>query len=518
MSPASQPPETVLAKDASDNIGAEDRGPRVLFARALIGLIVLICAEVFSGASLKAGLWHPWTILVTYWLYFAHFFFFTTLAVRTGRTSLSCLYLWGVLFGLYESWITKVIWHGYSGDGKFAMGHIGPFGFSEISMVFIFHPVASFILPLTVSCLLCPPLRRFFPDLAWFTGKSKGARFVQGYLIFSFAPVMAMNSGGPINLAGNLAVAIILLAALLRLAGPALASSDGRIIVVFGRRGFAGLCVYLALLYGVTYFAVRPEGRPSAAVQLFTFVFYALAGAGLWLHHRREPLAGTAAPFDRRELRLVTLLFVVLLTLALALSMFGRQPLFYGSLALNFVLWTLSGFVFTALSVAKGVRESFGNAAMPSIIQMDNSPVAQAHTGDARKTVPYHHLVVFDGLCNFCATLVMFTARHDRHAVFRFVPIQSCLGQEIYHACGLDPEDAQTLVVVTDGRPLLRGDAILEVAKHFSGGWRLLLVFRLVPKRLRDWIYSFIARRRYRWFGRRDTCMVPSDEVGQRFL
>ena len=81
----------------------------------MIGLIVLICVEILSGASLQAGLWSPWTLLVTYWLYFAHFFFFTTLAVRTGRTSLSCLYLWGVLFGLYESWITKVIWHGYGG-------------------------------------------------------------------------------------------------------------------------------------------------------------------------------------------------------------------------------------------------------------------------------------------------------------------------------------------------------------------------------------------------------------------
>ena len=58
----------------------------VIFPRLLIGVIVLICAEVFSGASLQVGLWHPWTWLVTYWLYFAHFFFFTTLAVHTGKT------------------------------------------------------------------------------------------------------------------------------------------------------------------------------------------------------------------------------------------------------------------------------------------------------------------------------------------------------------------------------------------------------------------------------------------------
>ena len=85
----------------------------IVWLRLLIGFVVLICTEVFSGASVAQGLWHPWTWVVTFWLYFAHFFLFTTLAVRTGRTSLASLYLWGVLFGLYESWITKVIWHGY---------------------------------------------------------------------------------------------------------------------------------------------------------------------------------------------------------------------------------------------------------------------------------------------------------------------------------------------------------------------------------------------------------------------
>ena len=353
----------LFPKEAAEGALPENRAATVLFARLLVGLIVLICAEVFSGASLGMGLWHPWTLLLTYWLYFAHFFLLTTLAVRTGRTSLSSLYLWGVLFGLYESWITKVIWSGYNGDGKFAMGHIGPYGFSEISMVFIYHPVASFILPLAVACLLCPPLRRLFPDLAWFTRKTWGARIVQVYLVFSFAPTMAMNSGGPINLLANLAVAIILLLALLRLARPVLSSSDGRQIVAFGRRGFAGLCVYLALLYGVGYVALRPEARPSVGVQLFTFVFYGLAIGGLWLHRRREPLLPEAgAPVAKRELRLLRILFAVVLGLGLALSPLRKNALLYPPLVLNFVTWSLLGFLLTALSLAKGIRESFGNA------------------------------------------------------------------------------------------------------------------------------------------------------------
>ncbi|MGD0172992.1 MAG: hypothetical protein ABSC61_00960 [Anaerolineales bacterium] len=341
---------------ASKDIPSGNSRLRVLFARLVIGLIVFICAEVFSGASLRLGLWNPWTILVTYWLYFAHFFFFTTLAVRTGRTSLSSLYLWGVLFGLYESWITKVVWSGYGG-GTFAMGHIGPYGFSEISMVFFYHPVVSFILPLAVACLLCPPLRRLFPELGWFTGKNRGARFAQVYLVLSFATVMGMNSGGPVNLALNLAAAIILLLVLLRLAQPALAAMGGRSIVVFGRWGFGALCVYLTMLYGVSYFAIRPEGLPSIAVQLFTFVFYALAIAGLWLHRRRKPLGVDGVSVEKRELRLVLWLFAGLVALGFAISIFGLNPVLELFIVLNFVVWTPSGFVFAALALVMGVRE-----------------------------------------------------------------------------------------------------------------------------------------------------------------
>ena len=263
-----------------------------MFARLLIGVIVLICTEVFSGASLGAGLWNPFTLIVTFWLYFAHFFLFTTLAVRTGRTSLSAPYLWGVLFGLYESWITKVIWCGYSGDGKFAIGQIGPYGLSEISMVFLFHPVMAFILPLAVTSLLCPA-PGVFPQLGWVTGPARGAAATQIYIIAALAPVMAINSGGLANLATNPAVALASLWILLRLAKPGLASTDARRIICFGRWGFAGLCAYLVFLYAATYHGIRPERLPSAGVQLFTFVFYALAGVGLWLHRRRQIVPGT---------------------------------------------------------------------------------------------------------------------------------------------------------------------------------------------------------------------------------
>ena len=337
-----------FSKQASEQSVPVPAGPlRVLFARALIGVIVLIGAEVLSGASLPLGLWHPWTILVTYWLYFAHFFFFTTLAVRTGRTSLPSLYLWGVLFGLYESWITKVIWHGYAGDGKLAMGSIGPYGFSEISMVFFFHPMMSFVLPLTVASLLYPGLRSLFPDLAWFTGKSKGAHAIWFYVLLSFVPIMAMNSGGVINLAANMAVALLLLLLLLRLAKPTSTAADARRIVNFGRFGFTGLCAYLIALYGLTYFLVRPDGLPSVPVQLFTFVFYALAVSGLWLQRRREPVS--IVPVEKREVRLVVTYFAALLVFSLACTMLTGMAVLYPIIFVNFVIWTIGGSLLTVL-------------------------------------------------------------------------------------------------------------------------------------------------------------------------
>lgn len=328
--------------------------PRVVAARLLVGLIVVICAEVFSGASVGMGLWSPWTVLVTFWLYFAHFFFFTSVAVYTGRTSLTSLYLWGVLYGLYEGWITKVIWHGYGGDGHFAMGSIGPFGFSEISMVFFFHPLISFILPLTVGCLIYPSLRRLFPDLAWLSGKTRLARFVQIYLVLAFVPVMAMNSGGTLNLAANLVFAVIALCLLAWWARGKVSSEDERAVVVFGRRGFLGLCVYLALLYGITYPCLRPDGLPSPGVQLLTVAIYAVTILGLYLQPRREPLPKREAIVDEDELPRVKTLFAVLLVLALACSPLAGTPFVFGPVVVDFILWSLTGFVLMAIALWRG--------------------------------------------------------------------------------------------------------------------------------------------------------------------
>jgi hypothetical protein len=334
----------------------------IVWPRLLFGFLVLISAEGFSGASVVTGFWTPWTLLVTYWLYFAHFFFFTTLAARTGRTSLAALYLWGVLYGLYESWITKVVWYGFDGNGKLAMGHLGPFGFSELSMVFLFHPVMSFLLPLAVACLLSPGLRRLFPDLAWAFGESRGALAARAYIIISCAFTLGINSGGPRHLCLNIVFIAVVLSFLLQLARPGLAATDARSLVVFGRRGFVGLCVYLALLYGLAYFFLRPEGRPSALVQLITLALYVVVIAGLWLLRARDPSTDVEPAIDPKELRRAITILLSIAGLALLFSFPQVKRIIFVPAIANFVLWTPLGLLLAVLALWRAWREWFGSA------------------------------------------------------------------------------------------------------------------------------------------------------------
>jgi predicted DCC family thiol-disulfide oxidoreductase YuxK len=128
------------------------------------------------------------------------------------------------------------------------------------------------------------------------------------------------------------------------------------------------------------------------------------------------------------------------------------------------------------------------------------------------------NLILFDGVCNLCSALVQFVIRHDREAKFRFAAIQSEIGRKIYQSHGLDPADLQTFVFIADGKVVLRSDAAIEVVSRFGGAWRIFAIFRLVPRVARDFVYSTIARNRYRWFGRKEVCMIPTPEIDERFL
>jgi predicted DCC family thiol-disulfide oxidoreductase YuxK len=128
------------------------------------------------------------------------------------------------------------------------------------------------------------------------------------------------------------------------------------------------------------------------------------------------------------------------------------------------------------------------------------------------------NLILFDGVCNLCDAFVQFVIRHDRAGKFRFAAIQSQAGKRIFQSRGLDAENLQTFVLVTGGEIFVRSDAAVEVLSRFGGGWKICRIFLLVPRPLRDGLYSWVARNRYRWFGRKDACMVPTAEIRERFL
>lgn len=129
-----------------------------------------------------------------------------------------------------------------------------------------------------------------------------------------------------------------------------------------------------------------------------------------------------------------------------------------------------------------------------------------------------HPIVVFDGVCNFCNASVQFILQHDRSRVFRFAALQSSAGRALLERHGFDPLEADTFVLVEGEKCRVRSDAALGVARRLPLPWRLVFLLRWIPRPLRDAVYRTIARNRYRWFGKRESCMVPSADVSERFL
>jgi len=127
-------------------------------------------------------------------------------------------------------------------------------------------------------------------------------------------------------------------------------------------------------------------------------------------------------------------------------------------------------------------------------------------------------VLVFDGVCMLCSRSVAFIVERDTASRFRFAPMQSATGRALLVEHGLDPDDPLSLLVIDGGQAWSESEAILRVAASFGGAWSLASVARVVPRRWRDAAYRWVARNRYRWFGRRDTCLMPTPELRARFL
>jgi predicted DCC family thiol-disulfide oxidoreductase YuxK len=127
-------------------------------------------------------------------------------------------------------------------------------------------------------------------------------------------------------------------------------------------------------------------------------------------------------------------------------------------------------------------------------------------------------LVLFDGVCNLCNGSVQFILRHDPAARFRFASLQSPVGQELQARFGMDPGRLDSVILVEGDRWYKESDAALRIARGMSGAWKALAAFRVIPRPIRDAAYRLIARNRYRWFGKQETCWLPTPELRGRFL
>jgi predicted DCC family thiol-disulfide oxidoreductase YuxK len=126
--------------------------------------------------------------------------------------------------------------------------------------------------------------------------------------------------------------------------------------------------------------------------------------------------------------------------------------------------------------------------------------------------------ILFDGVCNLCNGFVRFVIARDPAARFRFAALTSPAAAEVLRDAGVAAPLPDSIILLEDGRAHFRSDAALRISRGLPFPWPLLYGFIVVPRVIRDRVYDFIAARRYRWFGRRDVCMVPTPDLKQRFL
>ncbi len=132
--------------------------------------------------------------------------------------------------------------------------------------------------------------------------------------------------------------------------------------------------------------------------------------------------------------------------------------------------------------------------------------------------MPNQRIILFDGVCNLCNSAVKFVLKRDKDSVFKFASLQSDIAKKLLKDFKVSGIDNGTFVLIVDGEVYTRSTAALKVSKHLSGLWPLMTIFMIVPRFIRDWVYNLVSKNRYRWFGKRDICMIPTPEMKIKFL
>jgi len=127
-------------------------------------------------------------------------------------------------------------------------------------------------------------------------------------------------------------------------------------------------------------------------------------------------------------------------------------------------------------------------------------------------------VILFDGVCNLCNAAVRWVIARDPHARFRFASLQSQAGRGALAASNAPSDLPDSIVLIADGRVLVRSEAAIAIAARLGVPWSFARVAGILPRGVRDGLYAWVARNRYRWFGRQNSCMLPTPELRTRFL
>lgn len=129
-----------------------------------------------------------------------------------------------------------------------------------------------------------------------------------------------------------------------------------------------------------------------------------------------------------------------------------------------------------------------------------------------------YKVILFDGVCNLCNSSVNFVIRHDKKGVFKFAPLQSDFGTKTLKKYDINPKDTDSIILIDQDKSYIKSSAALYIAKDLSGAYPLLFTFMIVPKFIRNWVYDYVAKNRYRWYGKKDSCMIPTPELKGKFI
>ena len=128
-------------------------------------------------------------------------------------------------------------------------------------------------------------------------------------------------------------------------------------------------------------------------------------------------------------------------------------------------------------------------------------------------------IILFDGVCNLCNSSVQYVIKRDKGNVYRFAALQSEIGKKLAEERGIDTSQIDSIILIEPGVAYYtKSTAALKIAQSFGGVWQLASVFEWIPEKIRDWVYDYIAKNRYKWYGRKDACMIPTPELKSKFL